>query len=669
MTSNGHEGQSKSAGARTLRVLFGVMSSAVLVTGMATFALSTPAAALPNPWSIGSSPNTSTSQDNDLYGVSCTSPSFCVAVGDYYNGTHDQTLIETWNGSAWSIASSPNASTTQDNFLHGVSCLSPSFCVATGFYSNGANDQTLVESWNGSAWSIALSPNTSTTQDNYLRGVSCTSPSFCVATGHYSNGTNDQTLIESWNGTAWSIGSSPNTSTTQYNDLYGVSCTDPSFCVATGFSSPGGTLIETWNGSAWSIASSPNASTTQFNHLYGVSCTGPSFCVATGDYYTGTHVQTLIETWNGSAWSIASSLNASTTQDNFLHGVSCLSPSFCVATGFYSNGANDQTLVESWNGSAWSIALSPNTSTTQDNYLHGVSCTSPSPSFCVAVGYYSNGTHEQTLIESMTGSATTGTVLGYWTDASDGGIFTFGQAQFHGSVPGILRPGQKLNMPVVGMAPTADGGGYWMDASDGGIFSFGNAKFYGSMGGQHLNQPVVGMAPTPDGLGYWLVASDGGIFTFGSAKFYGSTGGIVLNKPIVGMAVTPDGLGYWLVATDGGIFAFGSAQFYGSMGNKTLNKPMVGIASTGNGQGYWTDASDGGVFSFGDAQFHGSMGGTTLNKPMVGMASTPDGGGYWMDASDGGIFTFGNATFFGSMGGKPLNAPMVGMATFTQPAG
>ena len=61
-------------------------------------------------------------------------------------------------------------------------------------------------------------------------------------------------------------------------------------------------------------------------------------------------------------------------------------------------------------------------------------------------------------------------------------------------------------------------------ASDGGIFTFGDAAFYGSTGALTLNSPVVGMAPTPDGKGYWLVAADGGIFTFGDAAFYGSTG-------------------------------------------------------------------------------------------------------------------------------------------------
>jgi hypothetical protein len=51
-----------------------------------------------------------------------------------------------------------------------------------------------------------------------------------------------------------------------------------------------------------------------------------------------------------------------------------------------------------------------------------------------------------------------------------------------------------LNKPVVGMAATPDGGGYWLVASDGGIFSFGDATFYGSTGGLTLSKPVVGMA-------------------------------------------------------------------------------------------------------------------------------------------------------------------------------
>ena len=156
--------------------------------------------------------------------------------------------------------------------------------------------------------------------------------------------------------------------------------------------------------------------------------------------------------------------------------------------------------------------------------------------------------------------------------------------------------------------------GYWEVASDGGIFSYGGAQFYGSTGSLHLNAPIVGMAATPDDAGYWLLASDGGIFAFGDAIFYGSTGGMHLNAPIVAMAPTPDGAGYWLVASDGGIFAYGDATFYGSTGSLPLVKPIVGMASTIDGLGYWLVASDGGIFTYGDANFYGSTGGLPLQR-------------------------------------------------------
>jgi N-acetylmuramoyl-L-alanine amidase len=218
------------------------------------------------------------------------------------------------------------------------------------------------------------------------------------------------------------------------------------------------------------------------------------------------------------------------------------------------------------------------------------------------------------------------------------------------------------NSPVVGIAATPDGKGYWLVASDGGVFTFGDAGFFGSEGGHQLNQPIVGMAGTPDGKGYWLVAADGGIFTFGDAAFYGSTGAIQLDRPIVGMAGTPDGKGYWLVAADGGIFTFGDAAFYGSTGAIQLDRPIVGMAGTPDGKGYWLVAADGGIFTFGDASFLGSEGGATLVAPIVGLAATPDGEGYWLVAADGGIFTFGDAIFFGSEGGTQLTAPAVGLA-------
>ncbi|MEO6714437.1 MAG: hypothetical protein ABIM89_13535 [Mycobacteriales bacterium] len=75
---------------------------------------------------------------------------------------------------------------------------------------------------------------------------------------------------------------------------------------------------------------------------------------------------------------------------------------------------------------------------------------------------------------------------------------------------------------IVAMSRTADGGGYWLVGSDGSVFGFGNASFHGSLAGATLAHPIVAMSPTADGGGYWLVGSDGSVFGFGNASNYGS---------------------------------------------------------------------------------------------------------------------------------------------------
>jgi hypothetical protein len=247
---------------------------------------------------------------------------------------------------------------------------------------------------------------------------------------------------------------------------------------------------------------------------------------------------------------------------------------------------------------------------------------------------------------------------GYWLASTDGRIFTYGAAVFHGSTGNIT-----LTQPIVGMEPTTTGKGYWLVASDGGVFSFGDARFYGSTGNLRLTKPVVGMEATKDGKGYWLVASDGGVFSFGDAAFHGSTGNLRLVKPVLGMARTPSGNGYWLVASDGGIFSFGDAVFHGSTGNLRLTKPIVGMATTLTGNGYWLVASDGGIFSFGQTVFHGSAGNLRLANPIVGMATTPSGNGYWLVGSDGNIFSYGDAVSHGSAGNLRLAKPIVAIAS------
>jgi hypothetical protein len=212
---------------------------------------------------------------------------------------------------------------------------------------------------------------------------------------------------------------------------------------------------------------------------------------------------------------------------------------------------------------------------------------------------------------------------GYWTVNWLGVVTPYGGAPSFGSP---AASGVKLAQPIVGMAATADGAGYWLVASDGGIFSYGDAKFYGSTGAIHLNQPIVGMASTSDGAGYWLVASDGGIFTFGDAKFYGSTGAIHLNQPIVGMAATPDGAGYWLVASDGGIFTFGDAQFYGSTGGG--NASALGLIVSPPAAGYGVVGSNGAesVFSSSTLAASQSASGSATTGASPGVATVTGAG-------------------------------------------
>ena len=356
-------------------------------------------------WTIVSSPNTSATQYNILGGVTCTSASDCWAVGSYDNGGTYQTLTEHWNGTAWTIVSSANSSASQNNFLNAVTCTSPSNCWAVGSYNSNFAEQTLIERWDGSAWTVVTSANTLLTQNNILLGVTCASASDCWAVGYYSGALADQTLVERWNGTSWTVVTSPNSLITQTNRLLNVTCASASECWTVGYSNNGSvdqTLIERWNGSAWSIATSPNADAAQNNTLASVTCASASECWSVGFSHNGSVQQTLIGRWNGTAWTIATSSNANAAQNNTLLGLTCASASDCWAVASYYNGSVQQTLIEHWDGTEWSIVPSPNTSATQSNLLYDVTCVSESD--CWAVGYYLGDSGYQTLIEHWDGA-------------------------------------------------------------------------------------------------------------------------------------------------------------------------------------------------------------------------------------------------------------------------
>jgi len=356
-------------------------------------------------WSIVASPDNEPSAANYLQAASCVSASACASVGSWVT-KHGaaETLVESWNGKRWSITPSPPAGpSSRYNYLQGVTCTSPRICRAVGDYGNaaisldGGTTKTLIESWDGKSWSVLPSPNAGGPVPNgSLAGVSCPSAHDCLAVGNFGSAGAIKTLIESWDGKSWSVLPSPNEGLSSADYLWGVSCAGPSACTAVGDwevkGGAAGTLVESWDGSAWSLVTSPNGGASgSYNVLNGISCASSSACVAVGRYETsGLVSKTLIEAWDGIAWSVLPSPNEGSFY-NTLNGVSCPTASACTAVGsFFNNGGRSKTLVESWDGRSWSVVASPNVGPAPAsgapsfaNGLNAVSCNVR----CTAVGW------------------------------------------------------------------------------------------------------------------------------------------------------------------------------------------------------------------------------------------------------------------------------------------
>jgi hypothetical protein len=318
--------------------------------------------------------------------VSCPEAGDCTAVGDDSSGaTVTAPLVESWHGAAWAVTPTPRVKGSASLFA--VSCPTQDACVAVGNKRTGRSGTgAFAESWNGTAWSVSAAPSPAGSE---LLGVSCVSAASCVAVG---GGTTRrgalETLIESWNGTRWSVTSSPSRSQAA---LSAVSCVSADFCTAVGNSgiTASKTLIESWNGSRWSVVDSPNPSGTD-DYLNGVSCTLPSACVAVGAYYARTPViRTLVESWNGTGWSVmstpeeGSATSSPATSSNVLNGVSCAGPTVCTAAGAI-NGQD--TLAQTWGGGAWSVTPSPDPGNRSN--FQAVACTAQDE--CTAVGSADN---------------------------------------------------------------------------------------------------------------------------------------------------------------------------------------------------------------------------------------------------------------------------------------
>ena len=344
-----------------------------------------------------------------LQSVACPSATTCFAVGYAYPLLEfaEHPLIERWDGTTWSVVAGPTITGTNVYaWLNSISCVTAADCTAVGYYhdrppasSNQPFGLAFIEHWNGSQWSRVPGPPPSRFQtDVFLSGVDCTSATDCNAVGTSTtydkkHGTVEHPLAVHWNGAKWSIVALPGSGQA---GLAGISCPSPTSCVAVG-----GSIIDRWDGAHWTAIAVPKSAVGVAYTLTAVSCPSTTDCTAVGMRYAGATVSTLIEHWNGTSWSITPSPTpTSSTLD--MNAVSCTSATSCTAVGAIDefartspNPTQAAPLIEHWDGITWSIAAGatpalPITGTS----LFGVTCTDQTG--CIAVGAGWGGTSSVT---------------------------------------------------------------------------------------------------------------------------------------------------------------------------------------------------------------------------------------------------------------------------------
>ncbi|HYO49240.1 MAG TPA: S-layer homology domain-containing protein, partial [Chloroflexia bacterium] len=374
-------------------------------------------------WSVVSA--TQPGQSSRLKSVSALSANNVWAVGYYVGGT-TRTLIEHWNGTAWTVIPSPNTGDCA-NYLQSVTAIAANDVWAVGYYLLCDNTpRTLTMHWDGAAWTVITSPNIGTLA-NRLTGVDAISSGDVWAVGMYNQGSDDAIPMGlHWNGTSWS--SVPMPGRTGFADnIFGVAAVSPNDVWAVGYSfnDQGATrsLIEHWDGTSWSIATSPMIGS---DKLRGVSARAANDVWAVGE----SNNQTLTLHWDGTRWAAVPSANVG---PSFLTAVDIVSANDVWAVGLYTIGANtSRTFTEHFAGplcvtatppatftpdrsatvtptatpgcgASWNIVPSPNNST-RNNYLNDVASLAANDAWAVG-GYLPATGGAQTLAQHWDGTS------------------------------------------------------------------------------------------------------------------------------------------------------------------------------------------------------------------------------------------------------------------------
>ncbi|HZZ96333.1 MAG TPA: hypothetical protein VFE19_04940 [Jatrophihabitantaceae bacterium] len=325
--------------------------------------------------------------NGQLDGIACSGPSSCMAVGLYLDGSSkDAALAEYWNGTSWKLEPAADPSGSPYIILNAVSCTSAKACTAVGNYDDSAGTPLVfAERWNGTTWTVQSTPEPANSSTPSLTGVSCTAASACIAVGTYydSDAGADAAYSERWNGHTWALHAVTGPADAQRTSFEAVSCPSSTDCTAVGFytdsSDATQPLAESWNGTTWQAQTTPPGASGAV--LWSVSCSLHA-CMAVGR--SGFDTATYAQSWDGTSWQIRGTVN-SAKPINVLSGVSCTTPTACTAVGYTANSAgHQQPLSERWNGATWTIQSIPSAKAGTGASLSGDSC--PSATDCIAVG-------------------------------------------------------------------------------------------------------------------------------------------------------------------------------------------------------------------------------------------------------------------------------------------
>jgi hypothetical protein len=301
-------------------------------------------------------PSPSPGRQGELSAVAVRSAHLAWAVGSYDTSIGEKTLILRWNGRTWKQVRSPSPAVL--NSLTAVDVLSARDAWAAGTGENDNGDVTaasrpgrlagspppaidLVLHWNGTRWQRVPCSSPPPSGDN-LAGLAASSPRDAWLVGT-RNSERPATLTEHWNGSHWTRVPSPNPG--KLPSLNAVAIMSPRDVWAVGTSTSQHPLIEHWNGAKWKPARSPAA---PGGALSGLAASSARNAWAVGNATSGP----LVLRWNGTTWR---RIPIRADSNSYLQGVAATSAGNAWAVGSVGTGtsASYRTLIEHWNGKAW----------------------------------------------------------------------------------------------------------------------------------------------------------------------------------------------------------------------------------------------------------------------------------------------------------------------------